>query len=744
MTTMTGEATPLQNIHTAGAAGAADSTVQGAAVQNTAVQNLDTARLRELVEPRSIVIIGANTKSSWSHFTHSNLMEGGFAGELFMVNRRGEQCHGQRSYTSIAELPAVPDLAIVLTGTNSLETVLEEARVKGIRNLILLASGLGEAGPEGAALQERLVERARNAGQLILGPNNLGFINSHAKVAAFSHMTQMPMIAGGVGVASQSGALAIYLLPYMASRGVGCSTAVTVGNEAMVSAIDVMDMLVEDENTRVIAAYLEQISNPERFLAVAERARLAGKPIVVFKAGRGEASARVAAAHTGSLVGDDKVIDAACKQFGVVRVDNIEDLVATAGIMESYGALSGNRVGVVTGSGAMCALIAEKAELAGLELPTPADVTVRALYDAGLPSFSTINNPMDTTGYISVDPTIITKANQCFIDDENFDFIVVNSSWPENQLMADMGRLNQDELHRQLTSSTKPVIGMSFLPTTVTEFGRAFANEHGLPHSSDSFDRGIPAVARSSWWSKRSDELTTDPAVAPAEVIEKPAGAQTWTEIEAGAFLRKHGVPYVPAAIATSEEEAVAAAGDMGYPVVLKIASEDIAHKTEVGGVRLMLRDAAAVAEAYNFIMTSVADLAPGAHIQGVAVSPMRPAGNELLVGVVRDPQWGLVLAVGFGGVMVEILKDSALRLLPVGPAEIRRMLKSLKGIELLTGFRGGAATDLDKLAETIFRISQVAVGLGDELEELEINPLRVAGDEIEALDALIRWKQQS
>ncbi|MFP5311655.1 MAG: CoA-binding protein, partial [Actinomycetes bacterium] len=307
------------------------------------LRTLDPARLRELLQPRSIVIVGANTASSWSHFTYTNLLAGGFGDKLYLVNRRGEDCHGQASFTSIADLPEAPDLAIVLTGTNSLETILEQARLKGIRNLILLASGLSEAGPEGQALQARLVERARAAGQLILGPNNLGFINTHAKVAAFSHMTQLPMISGGVGVASQSGALAIYLLPFMASRGVGCSLAVTVGNEAMVSAIDVMDLLVEDENTTVIAAYLEQISDPAKFLAVAARARQAGKPIVVFKAGRSEASARVAAAHTGSLVGDDKVIDAACRQFGVIRVESIEDLVATAGIIEGYGPLQGNR-----------------------------------------------------------------------------------------------------------------------------------------------------------------------------------------------------------------------------------------------------------------------------------------------------------------------------------------------------------------------------------------------------------------
>ncbi|WP_188109373.1 acetate--CoA ligase family protein [Paeniglutamicibacter gangotriensis] len=704
-------------------------------------QNLDPARLRELLEPRSVVIIGANSKSTWSHFTHSNLLAGGFTGNLYLVNRRGEDCHGQTSYASIADLPEVPDLAIVLTGTNSLESILDDTQSKGIRNLILLAAGLGEAGAEGEALQAKLVERARAADQLILGPNNLGFINAHSKVAAFSHMTRMPIISGGVGIASQSGALAIYLLPYMASRGVGCSFAVTVGNEAMISAIDVMGMLVDDENTKVIAAYLEQISNPAQFLEVVERARAAGKPVVIFKAGRGEASARVAAAHTGSLVGDDNVIDAACKQFGVIRVENIEDLVATAGIIESYGALPGNRMAVVTGSGAMCALVADKAEQEGLELPAPSESTVRGLHDAGLPSFSTVNNPMDTTGYISVDPTILTKANQCFIDDPNYDFVVVNGSWPANQMMADMGKPTQDELLRQLTASAKPVIAMSFLPTEVTEFGRQFAIDHGYPHASDSFDRGIPAVARSAWWGRRTAELESDAEVPAAPRITKPEGAESWTEIETGNFLREHGVMYVPAVIATSAAAAIAAAEEMGYPVVLKVASEDIAHKTEVGGVRLMLRDAAAVAEAYDFICTSVASLAPVANVQGIAVSPMRPAGNELLVGIVRDPQWGLVLAVGFGGVMVEILKDSALRLLPVGPPEIRRMLESLKGIDLLTGFRGSEATDLDELAAAIFTISQVAVGLGEQLEELEINPLRVAGNQIEALDALIRWK---
>lgn len=705
--------------------------------------SVGTERLRELLEPRSIVIIGANSKSTWSHFAHSNLLAAGFTGELYLVNRRAEECHGQASYASIAELPEAPELAIVLTGTNSLPQIQEQCIAKGIRNLIVLASGLGEAGEEGQALQQQLVDRAREADQLILGPNNLGFINFHSKVAAFAHMTQLPLVAGGVGIASQSGALTIYLLPYMASRGVGASLCVTVGNEAMISAIDVMSLLVEDADTKVIAAYLEQVTDTAQFLDVARRAREAGKPIVVFKAGASEASAKAAAAHTGSLAGDDKIFDAVCRQFGVIRVANIEDLVATAGILESYGALPGPRFGVVTASGAMCALVADKAEASGLQLPSPAEATVRQLREDGLPEFAAVNNPMDTTGYISVDPSILTKAGDAFINDENFDFVVLNTSWPTNQFMADLGKPTQEGLHRQLTASAKPVVAMSFLPTEVNEFARNFAAEHSLPHASDSFDRGIEAAGHSVWWGQRTAQLAAEPQLGAPARIAKPEGAEGWTEIETGDFLREHGIPYVPGRVVASAAQAVATAQEIGYPVVLKVASEDIAHKTEVGGVRLMLKDAAEVSEAHEFIVDSVAKLAPEARVQGVAVSPMRPAGNELLVGIITDPQWGKVLAVGFGGVLVEILKDSALRLLPVSPQEIRRMLDSLRGIDLLTGFRGSEATDLDELAQVIFQITQVALGLGEDLEELEINPLRVAGNQIEALDALIRWKDR-
>ncbi|MFY9677111.1 acetate--CoA ligase family protein [Glutamicibacter protophormiae] len=705
--------------------------------------SVGTERLRELLEPRSIVIIGANSKSTWSHFAHSNLLAAGFTGELYLVNRRAEECHGQASYASIAELPEAPELAIVLTGTNSLPQIQEQCIAKGIRNLIVLASGLGEAGEEGQALQQQLVDRAREADQLILGPNNLGFINFHSKVAAFAHMTQLPLVAGGVGIASQSGALTIYLLPYMASRGVGASLCVTVGNEAMISAIDVMSLLVEDEDTKVIAAYLEQVTDTAQFLDVARRAREAGKPIVVFKAGASEASAKAAAAHTGSLAGDDKIFDAVCRQFGVIRVANIEDMVATAGILESYGALPGPRFGVVTASGAMCALVADKAEASGLQLPSPAEATVHQLREDGLPEFAAVNNPMDTTGYISVDPSILTKAGDAFINDENFDFVVLNTSWPTNQFMVDLGKPTQEGLHRQLTASAKPVVAMSFLPTEVNEFARNFAAEHSLPHASDSFDRGIEAAGHSVWWGQRTAQLAAEPQLGAPARIAKPEGAEGWTEIETGDFLREHGIPYVPGRVVASAAQAVATAQEIGYPVVLKVASEDIAHKTEVGGVRLMLKDAAEVSEAHEFIVDSVAKLAPEARVQGVAVSPMRPAGNELLVGIITDPQWGKVLAVGFGGVLVEILKDSALRLLPVSPQEIRRMLDSLRGIDLLTGFRGSEATDLDELAQVIFQITQVALGLGEDLEELEINPLRVAGNQIEALDALIRWKDR-
>ncbi|MCM2389642.1 acetate--CoA ligase family protein [Streptomyces albipurpureus] len=701
---------------------------------------LTAQRLHSLLAPESIAIIGASDKSAWSQLTFKNLRDGGFTGNIHLVNRRGATTHGQATYTSVGELPEVPGLAVVLTSGTAVPSVLDDGAKLGISNFIVLAGGFSEGGAQGQALQDHVVATARANGQLILGPNNLGFVNTWGKVSAFSHFTPAPMLTGGVGLLSQSGALAIFLLPFLQSRDVGISHAITLGNEAMISVTDGLEYLLHDENTKVIALYVEQIRDCARFADLAGRAREAGKPIVMFKVGRGKTAARVAAAHTGALVGDDRVIDAVCRQQGVIRVESMEDLAVTAGLLDGYGEMPGHRVGFVTGSGAMCALISEKADAVSLTLPELSAETVAALREDGLPESATAQNPLDVTGVVAVDPSIMYKAQRRVLNDPDVDIAVFNSQLPQSKEHAAMSSAMAEETILSAAGSDKPVIMMGFLPVESTEFGRQWRRQMGMAHLVESYDRGVPALARAIWWSQRRRDLAAVDPVAPPAVIARPEGTGDWTEADIGAFLGGHGVPYVPATVVGSADEAVAAADGMGYPVVLKIASRDIAHKTDVGGVRLDLADGEEVRAAHNDILARVGAAQPAALISGITVSPMRGRGTELLVGVVRDPDWGLVLVVGFGGVLVEVLRDTALRVLPVSRDEVRSMLDELRGIEVLRGFRGGEAADLDAVVEAVHRIALVAEGLGDGVEELEINPLLVQGDRVEALDALIRW----
>lgn len=703
----------------------------------------DPDRLRRFFSPRSIAVVGASNRSMWTHYLFSNLEAGGFTGRVMPVSRRGGDIAGVPSYPTLADLPEKPDQAILLTGATSIEGLLAECREQGISDVVVLAGGFGEMGEAGALLQQRIVGDAHDAGQLILGPNNLGFLNTSGNVAAFAHMTQIPLLAGGVGVASQSGALAIYLVPYMASRNVGVSTCATVGNEAMITAVDVIDHLVADPATNVICAYLEQIAHPEHFIAVAERARAAGKPIVVFKAGRAEAAARVAAAHTGALVGDDRITDAVFKQLGVIRVDSIEEMVSTAGVLDAYGALPGPRAGFVTGSGAMCALIAERCETVGIELPQLASETAAGLYEDGMPADALVNNPLDLTGITANNPTIMAQANMRLDADPNIDFVVATGALPANEAGEQMMQASLTATLESFAKASKPVVPMAFLATEFGQYARDFAARTGYPHTCDSYDRGIPAVAHSVWWGRRMRELQDESGSVEVSRIEAPDGRTEWTEVETAGFLRDHGVPVLSLELTTDADQAVSVAERLGYPVVLKVASPDIAHKSDVGGVQVALGDASEVRRAYAEIQRDVTERAPRARIHGIAVSPMRRSQAEILVGVVRDEQWGPILAVGLGGTFVEVLDDTAVARLPVSTAEIRRMLESLHGVDIIRGVRGAVGTDLGALAEVIGRIADLALGLGDQITALELNPVLLDGERIEAVDALIAWSDQ-
>jgi acyl-CoA synthetase (NDP forming) len=702
------------------------------------------AEVARLFNPRAVALIGATDKSRWSWSVFGNLKLHGFQGPVYLVNPRGIPVHGEQSYARVADLPEPVDLAFVMVPTSAVLPVLAEVADAGIPSVVLLTSGFAEVGEAGAELERQVVDLARRRGLTILGPNGNGYINAAAGITPYGLAIDTPLLSGPVGVVLQSGALASAVLTFAQTRNLGVSLLVSMGNESMMSMTDVMRYLIDDDATRVIALFIESVRHPAEFLALAREALAKGKPVVAVKVGRSQTGARVARAHTGSLVGDDAVVDAVFRRSGVIRVDSLEDLIITAGLLAGTGPLPGNRFGFVTASGGASEIIADRSEDEDIEVPEFAPETVQRLR-AVLPEFGAAHNPVDVTGYILVNRDLLRNALAAVQDDPGLDALVLVSDLPRT---APPDPAPIIELYRQtselLRASSKPVVVMGNTLTEITAFGRDVASQAGYPGVLGGIEHGLTALGRAARWSELHREAVRD-GLQPGAGVPQPeldVSAQpgsTWSEHRAAGFLNAHGIPVVPSALVTSAEAAAAAADAVGYPVVVKLAADGIEHKSDIGGVRIGLGTKADVLAAYAEVVS--AGRAAGADVQGALVQPMRSGGIELLVGIVTDPAWGQVLAVGLGGVWVEILRDTALSVLPVDRDQVRRSLRSLRGARLFDGPRGTEKADLDAVADAITALAALAQRLGDRLEALEINPLLVRGSQVEALDALITWR---
>lgn len=693
--------------------------------------------LRKLFHPKSIALVGASDKSRWSQFAHGNLQT--FDGSVYHVNPRGGTVHGETAYPSLAEVPGPVDLAYIMVPTGAVASVLRECPAAGVRAAAVLTAGFAETGPDGRRLQDELVAAASHHGITVLGPNGNGYINASAGIIAYGLPVPPPLVTGPVGFVLQSGALVSGVLSAAAARNVGTSLLVCMGNEAMVSVADVVGYMVDDPATKVIALFLESIRDPAAFHRAAARALVAGKPIVALKVGRSVEGARSAAAHTGALVGDDAVTDAAFHRFGVIRVRSLEDLIITAGLLAATGPLPGGRVGVVTPSGGACEIIADRAADEGVTLPAFAPATTAALREI-CPPFATVQNPLDVTGYVLIDGTLTRRALEVVAADPGVDVSVVLSDLPRDKpaseavadYMRDRIAALVDTIERTSGKTGRPIVVMSTTLSAITPYGQELIEQTRFPHILGGIEHGLTALGRAIAWSERYERARSNgiPRLREAESpmsLPEPGGDPL-------SLLTRGCVPVVPTRHTVNADEAVAVAEEVGYPVVLKVAG-DIPHKTDVGGVRLRLRTAAEVREVYSAVVA-----AGGGKATGALVQPQRTGGVELLVGVVRDPVWGLVLAVGLGGIWTEVLRDTVLRLLPVDRTEIREMLTALRGAALLTGARGRPAADLEQLADVIASFAELAGALGDRLESIEINPLLVDGKRVEALDVLVSW----
>jgi acyl-CoA synthetase (NDP forming) len=706
-------------------------------------------QLQRLLSPRRIAVLGARSDSKWLTMLMDNLEAYGFDGELELVHPRGGTAFNRPVAKSCAELEAPIDVAIITVRADRVADAMRDAKSAGAAGAVVLASGFGETGQTGTALEGEIAALSRALDLPFLGPNGLGFANLAKRTLGWLGPIPRPVIPGSIAVVSQSGNVAGTVGSLAARQGVGISHLVSTGNEAVIDVADVIDYFVYEDSVRVIAVFAESIAQPSKFLAAASRAADREKPIVMLKIGRSALAQRLAQTHTGALVGDDRIIDAAFRASGVIRVNSIEQMVATSGLLAHTGVLSPGGLGVVSTSGGTNDMIADLAEAHRVRLPELSTST-EARFAALDLAYAAYQNPFDVTGAGVRDEAVWANSISALLDDSDFALVAAAGferlahASDHSGLGVDVERLGWiSEAVRQ--SRSRAVILLNTFQD-VSAGQRASLIEMDAPHVLTGLDCGLAAIANSMSWSrwihKKREQATTGHVEATGGRRLLAKGGDTWGEAKALELLARHNIPVVPSHAVSSAESAVEAARGIGYPVVVKVSAETLAHKSDVGGVLLSVADDAAVRYAYDQVTNAAREA--GHQPDGVLIAPMRSDGTDLILGTVRDAQWGILLVVGMGGVDVEVLDDQSMRLLPIDHADAVEMLSELRGRGRLTTPRTGIPAGLDEIAYVVQAFADFAVGLGDSLASAEINPLRVAGPRIEALDALIEWAKEA
>jgi acetyltransferase len=691
--------------------------------------------LDALYDPASVAVVGASPDSWYASNTVDNLLEYGYDGDLYLVNPGRDEAWGRPCYDSITDVPEVVDLAVVSVPRQYVVDVVRDAGEMGVPVALVITAGFGEADAEGEQSEAELAKTAREAGIRVVGPNCIGFASGRTSTVLTPTCSRKPD-AGRIGLASQSGALAFATFYERgADADIDFAYVVSTGNEADLSVTDHVAYMADDPNVDVICAYVEGVDDPRQFVETAREATRSGTPVLVAKIGRSEAGQAAAASHTGSITGADAVWDDTLRQIGAERVPDVPDLVERASVHAAFDPPVGDRVCVASTSGGLATLLADLCEERGLSMPALADETERALLDMeDLLTFGEMHNPADIRGYGA--DVIDEIADLLFADDYDAYLFAVGLSAVDE-------RANEiaDDLIQAVERAEKPVILLwtgrrepGDLPDP-QPYERLRAE---VPLFADPA-RAVDALASLVDAAEARERVPGAPETpAPAEDIDLPAadGLLAWSA--ASRLLSAYGVETVETGHAGTEEQAVAAAKAVGYPVVLKIDSVDIGHRARVGGVRLGLSDEAALREAYGEMMDRVAANVPDADVRGVLVQPATE-GVEALVGATREEGFGPVVTVGRGGGDVEALGDVAHVLAPATPAEVRAAMERTELPALAAA--GGVTDSLSDLAETAARVSEL-VAAEDRVAELDLNPVTLDGDGAHPVDVLVRTRE--
>ncbi len=715
-------------------------------MQATARSLYSRTDLERLINPRTIAVVGASeTLGSFGERTLTNLSA--FKGHVYAVNPKYKELLSRPCVPSLADLPAVPDCVILCVARPMIEEMIESAGAIGAGGAIVYASGFSETGlPDRIAAQERLVQIANRAGVRIAGPNCVGLANTQS-CAGMNFMPgygRMGHRRGPVAITSQSGALGYTVLQGM-ERGICFSHYLAAGNSSDVDICDYISYLAEIDETRTIISLFEGVKDGSRFLGAARKARDAGKALIVYKAGNSEASGKAALSHTGTMVGSHAAYMAAFEEVGAITTDNLESVLELATFFAKSGApTAGRGVGVLATSGGAAVISADKAEQHHVALPQLDLKTADALQKV-VPDFGSVANPSDLTAEVLKTSATFTYCLDAFLADSNFSALVL----PMVFAHASSSGARTPAIIEASNRTNKP-LAVVWMNEWYQGPGSDLLDAD--PHVSifRSVDRCFTALRAWFDWHewRQPDEAplirrsSLEAAYAARKIISSAShGKPSLSETVSKQVLAAYSIPIPMESLATGPDDAAAAAERMGFPVAVKVASPDILHKTEVGGIRLGLSTPEEVYDAAEDVLTLATQRAPRAQIIGISVQQMIPSGVEMVLGIKNDSQFGPLVAVGFGGIMVELLHDTAVRLAPISDESARRMLSSLKGYPLLTGFRGNSGFNLDGLVDAICRVSELASDLRDIIDEIDLNPIILSGSSVVAVDALIVTK---
>ncbi|MDQ8730755.1 acetate--CoA ligase family protein [Bradyrhizobium sp. LHD-71] len=692
--------------------------------------------LEALLRPRSIAIVGASQDASKIGGRPLQLLlKYGYAGRLYPVNPKASEVQGLKAYASIADVPEAPDLAIIAVEASRAPDAVEQCAARGVRGVVVFSSGFAELGEAGSALQQRLRDTAKRTGMRVLGPNCLGAVSIADKtIATFSIVLEDSLPPAGVlGIVSQSGNLGSFTMRLAGERGAGVSRFMTTGNECDVDVADGIAWLARDPATRVILCCLETCRDAPRLIAALEEARAANKPVIVLKIGTSAVGQAAAASHTGAMAGSDAVFDAIFANTGAVRVRSIEQLVQlghAAAMLLPDRLPKGPRVALLTASGGFGVLLADAASAAGLSLPELSATTQQRVLD--VVPFASARNPVDATAQMSSRPEMLHKILSAIVEDESCDAVVL-------LLASSLGLPRLRSVYMAALRSIREQHPDRLIMLCVRGPQDAVAELHAMGFPTvDGIDSccatlsSLVALGRAA----RSKAVPSGP-VAPMAALSADAFRH---EFGAKQALAAAGIPVLNEQLVTDSDAAARAAEAIGFPVVMKVASVDLRHKTEVGGVRIGLTSPAEVRTAYDDMLRTVKAKAPAAKVDGVLIAPMAKGVAELILGTTTDPIFGPVVMVGLGGIFAEIVQDAVVQTAPVSEATAAEMLRSLKAFPVLNGARGRTVADLDAAARAVAALSRFAAAHADSVSEIDINPLLVLGkgEGAVALDALL------